>query len=258
MEAAKFTFAPVPATLSAFTAKERQETLQKWGMAETLKFYKFRFDQPFAAFDKEKFLKDFFNDPAVLSALQVQKSVSGAWGALGSAGQATRVVAEDVPCTYTSMEFFDRLYDCGVLRSTGHINGCIPDTVDGVQINNELAQILLVEDSEKYGEFTAADRSEFLFRLFSHLVVGGPLNQYDDYIAPYFDITKDLYKDLVTVSRDPATKAVVVTSPVVAVLAVDGLAPLFPLAPHRQNLCYISIHPGTRTVAVLYNAWVGD
>lgn len=44
---------------------------------------------------------------------KVLTSVRGTWGSLGAAGQATKVVREEVACTATSMAFFDRLYDCG-------------------------------------------------------------------------------------------------------------------------------------------------
>ena len=82
--------------------------------------------------------------------------------------------------------------------------------------------MLLLDSSDNFGEFSSDDRAQLLFRLFAHLVVGGPLNQvssqvshclilsalchestansiqFDDFIAPYFDLTKTLYKDLVT------------------------------------------------------------
>ena len=38
-------------------------------------------------------------------------------------------------------------------------------------------QILLQEDSDHYNTYTSADRNEFLFRLFKHLALGGPVNQ---------------------------------------------------------------------------------
>lgn len=80
-------------------------------------------------------------------------------------------------------------------------------------------QILLQEDSDHYDTYTSADRSEFIFRLFKHLVLGGPVNQvwpicstvfstlmcslvlcvqYEDAIQPYLDIAKLLYKELLT------------------------------------------------------------
>lgn len=34
-----------------------------------------------------------------------------------------------------------------------------------------------MEDSEKYDVFSPKDRSEFLFRVFLHITLGGPVNQ---------------------------------------------------------------------------------
>jgi len=53
-----------------------------------------------------------------------------------------------------------------------------------------------MKDSEHYKDFSEDERSELLFRLFRHLVVGGPLCQYEDSITPYIDTVKVLYKDL--------------------------------------------------------------
>ena len=44
-----------------------------------------------------------------------------------------------------------------------------------------------MEDSDTYAIFTAEDRSELLFRVFSHITLGGPVNQVDIY-------TPDLFK----------------------------------------------------------------
>jgi hypothetical protein len=70
-EAAKFTFVPVHEDLPALKAKETKETLAKWlvipmvfppwltwrGLLDTLRTYRFRFDQPVNALELEKFLK---------------------------------------------------------------------------------------------------------------------------------------------------------------------------------------------------------
>lgn len=61
-----------------------------------------------------------------------------------------------------------------------------------------LFQVLLNEDFEKYNIFTDEERDELLFRLFSHLCIGGGVCQYEDTITPYVQHTKLLYKDLVT------------------------------------------------------------
>ena len=76
-------------------------------------------------------------------------------------------------------------------------------------------QVLFCEDDDAYDAFSSADRSELLFHLLKHLIIGGPLNQvrpvfnfnlgthvpdalqYDDALAPYLEVTKTLYKELV-------------------------------------------------------------
>lgn len=58
-------------------------------------------------------------------------------------------------------------------------------------------QMLLIEDSDNFEAYNDDERSELLFKLFTHLVVGGPICQYEDNLQPYLDVTKSLYKDLV-------------------------------------------------------------
>jgi hypothetical protein len=45
--------------------------------------------------------------------------------------------------------------------------------VDGVAVADELRKLMLVEDSDHYDDYGAAEREEFIFRLMRHLVVGG-------------------------------------------------------------------------------------
>ena len=58
--------------------------------------------------------------------------------------------------------------------------------------------MILLEDSDNFECYSDAERSEVLFRLFSFFVIGGPICQYEDNVQPYLDITKSLYKDLIT------------------------------------------------------------
>jgi len=54
-----------------------------------------------------------------------------------------------------------------------------------------------MQDSDNYDMFTEEERSEFLFRVFRHLCLGGAVCQFEDTIQPYLDATKAVYKDLV-------------------------------------------------------------
>lgn len=76
--------------------------------------------------------------------------------------------------------------------------GCIPEYLDnGFVINQELGKVMLMDDSDHYDTFSEVDRNELIFKIFQHLTLGGPLNQYEDDIGPYFDTTKLFYKSLI-------------------------------------------------------------
>lgn len=57
--------------------------------------------------------------------------------------------------------------------------------------------MLLMEDSENYDVYSAAEKEEFLYQIFRHVCLGGALCQYEDSIEPYLTVTKAIYKDLV-------------------------------------------------------------
>ena len=69
--------------------------------------------------------------------------------------------------------------------------------VDGFEINQEMGKVVLMPESENYDVFSDDDRKELIFKIFQHLTLGGPLNQYEDSIGPYFDTTKAFYKALI-------------------------------------------------------------
>ena len=45
-------------------------------------------------------------------------------------------------------------------------------------------------------------KNEFIFKLFQHILIGGPICQHSDNVTEYYDIVKMLYKDLVAVAKD--------------------------------------------------------
>ena len=80
----------------------------------------------------------------------------------------------------------------GVVRKSGHIVKCFDEMVDDFLVSDELKkvkylllhikiittlQLLLDKDSQHYHIYSAQDREEFLFKIFQHLVLGGPVNQ---------------------------------------------------------------------------------
>lgn len=238
--------------------KDTKIFLQKWSLADSMRCTKFRFDQKFQPHEAESFLLDLFKDVKVLETIQVLTSAAGSWGPLGKADSLTKVVSTPVTCSATSMAFFDRLYECGVLHENGSICGCVPEVIDGLEIHNELDKVLFAQEDERFAVFSPADRSEFLFHIFKLLCYGGPLNQYEDGIGPYFDMAKKFYKELTSVSKTPGTGTVTINSSIFRIDALEGLTPLFPKPGHVQNTFVVSIDPQKRTVTLWYHAWCGD
>jgi hypothetical protein len=102
------------------------------------------------------------------------------------------------------MNFLDQLEEEGLIRNTGRIAPTFGEVVNSVEIVNLVRDAWLNEDGEHYPVFDEAMRRELLIQLFNMLVIGGSLNQYDDYVAPYRDCLKELYKELITVRKDGA------------------------------------------------------
>ncbi|PIK44303.1 hypothetical protein BSL78_18841 [Apostichopus japonicus] len=114
---------------------------------------------------------------------------------------AGKVEVTEIPCSVTSMTFFDRLTDQDVVRESGHIVKCFDDFYEDFTISDELRKMLLLEDSDNYEMYNDAERQEFLFLLFKHICLGGAVCQYEDFIEPYLTTTKVIYKDLVSVAK---------------------------------------------------------
>ena len=63
------------------------------------------------------------------------------------------------------------------MHPSGRIRGCLPEYVDDFTINSALWKLLLMEEDELWDLFGDDERAELLFRIFSHLCIGGAVNQ---------------------------------------------------------------------------------
>ncbi|XP_006628130.3 cilia- and flagella-associated protein 300 [Lepisosteus oculatus] len=230
--------------------RHTSELFMKWSMLGRITAQAFNFDQYFHPYKKHDFALDFFKDPCVKSNLKVLDA-SGLWKALDS--EITKVNVEAVPCTRTSMDLFDALYSCGILRPSGHIVKCFHDFYADF---DELRNMLLIEDSDNYEIICREDREEFLFRLFKHFCLGGELCQYEDVVDPYIETTKSVYKDLISVQKDPEMKEILVTSTVLKVSAYDDSGLCYPSCKdEEQTFAYFIVDPFKRHVYVLYHCF---
>jgi hypothetical protein len=81
-----------------------------------------------------------------------------------------------------------------------------------IEIADLLRECILKEESEHYELFDSLDKKELLYKLFTLLVLGGGVCQYEDSIDVYFEFTKQIYKNLVTVKKDADTQKVFIDS----------------------------------------------
>ncbi|XP_070538186.1 cilia- and flagella-associated protein 300-like [Ptychodera flava] len=253
----QFSFTPLEGKrVKTLEDKETQDLLMKWNLKDRLTVQFYSFNNHFQSYLKDDFFLDFFQDPNVFGTLQAA-SDSGSFGPIGTA--ASKVEVTSVPCTILSMTFFDRLYTEGIVRDSDQICKCFDEYHEGIQISDELRKMLLLEDSDNYEEYSDDEREQFLFRLFQHLCIGGPVCQFEDSIKPYLNTTKSLYKDLISVQKDPNTKQLNITSLVYSLNAQDkdGYS-IYPAdKEHIQTFAYAVVDPLKRQVAILYHKYGG-
>ncbi|XP_020651668.3 cilia- and flagella-associated protein 300 isoform X1 [Pogona vitticeps] len=239
----------------ALENRDIRERLLKWSMDGRITVQAFSFDQNFKGYQRDDFLMAFFNHPEVNSNLKLL-SASGEWTTLDT--NVRKVEAKSVLCTQVSMSFFDRLYSEGVVRENGNIVKCFDEYHNDILIGDELRKVLLLEDSDHYDLYSHTDREEFIFCVFKHLCLGGALCQYEDDLGPYLETTKALYKDLVSVQKDPETKEINIISTVFKVCAYDANGLCYPSSnSHEQNFAYLIVNPLKRHVYVLYHSFGG-
>uniref|UniRef100_A0A672FJ35 Cilia- and flagella-associated protein 300 n=1 Tax=Salarias fasciatus TaxID=181472 RepID=A0A672FJ35_SALFA len=234
-----FSFKTLPTKKFSFLQdKEVTEFLMKWSMLGRISAHSYSFDHNFSSYSSDRFVQCFFRDPIVASSLR--RVEAGVWVPVGMLLSVSVAV---VPCTKVSMDLFDPLYSCGILRPSGHILKCFHDVYPDY---DELRQVL-DEDSEHYGVLGREQRGEFLFLLFKHLCLGGELCQYEDTIDPYISVTKKIYKDLISVQKDPETKKISVVSTVLKVCARDESGRRFPgTQEEEQTFAYLIVDPFKR------------
>ncbi|XP_060566475.1 cilia- and flagella-associated protein 300-like [Ruditapes philippinarum] len=235
--------------------RDNKELLTKWGMQGNLLAQMYTFDQPFQSYQKDEFVLDFMRDPAVTSTLKVP-SGKGTSAAVGTAAESVGV--ESVPCSILSMSFFDKLYGT-VVRESGHVLKCFDEFYEDFTISDELRKMLLSEESDHYEVYNESEKSQFLFCLFKHICLGGQICQYEDTIDAYLDITKSLYKDLISVQKNADTKLLNITSSVFKFKAMDKEGELFfpDRKLHDQTFSYLIVDPFKRHVIVLSHVFAG-
>ncbi|XP_061653653.1 cilia- and flagella-associated protein 300 isoform X2 [Phyllopteryx taeniolatus] len=243
-----FSFRPIPSRKFSFLEeKETVALLMKWSMLGRLSAETFSFDQKFHLYDSERFVLCFFTDVSVLSSVRMTST----WKPLEK--PVVSVDVEVVPCTKVSMDLLDPIYTCGIVAPSGHIGRCFHDVYPDY---DKLREMLQDEDSENYHIMGSAERGELLFRLFKHLCLGGELNQYEDTVEPYISVTKKLYKELISVQKDPESKKIGVVSAVLKVHVYDESGQCHPgRRDEEQTFAYLMVDPYKHHVTLLSHSY---
>jgi len=245
-----FSFVPAALTLKSFESKEAKALLQKWNMDTHYTAASFRFNKRFSEDDVDQFLGAFFNDTCVRSSVKVATSRT----MTHILGEAKSLTWKRMKTNVTNMSFFDRLRDEGLVTASGSIRKCMEEIYDGVTSGDLVREMLLNEDSEHFFIYDDDEREELLFHVFKSLAIGGSMCQWEDAIAPYEKMAKNVYRDLLTVHKSKSTGKIECSTVVIRVLDADG----FSLFPHTSdhNICYLAIDSLKSTVTIWYHAFV--
>jgi hypothetical protein len=240
-----FKFHHLPeAQYGSFGNPSIQPLLDKWGFGPDMVMCTFRVEQHVAADNMQAMLEAFFRDRLVTGVLHRLT------GLRVLSPDRVRVHWQQMGTQVVSMSFLNKFEECGAIGSSGHIRGRIEEDVDGVPILNLVREVILMEESELYDAFSEKDRKEFLFKIFSHLIFGGASNQYEDHVEEYFKVTKEVYKDLLTVRRNDAGD-VEVLSTIASIVSLGEGGVLFPKE-SPLNFFYVIYDPLMRHIKCWY------
>ncbi|ORZ34722.1 hypothetical protein BCR44DRAFT_33548 [Catenaria anguillulae PL171] len=255
---------------SESTANDVPDLLEKWGFSSDHSYFRrIVYDPYLAPQQHEAFLAQLLSDASVRSELKVVTS-SDALSSAGSALDPESVKFLPLSVTRTDLSLFDGLFDVGIVRKSGTIVKCFDDhfspmyTPDApttqlhnepgdTVISDELRRCLLDSTHNSFDDvFERQDRNELLFHLFAHLVLGGRVNQFEDEVGPYFEVTKAIYREMVSVTKQTDGQ-LTIHGHAYAIVPKDSSSSLFPMR-HRQNFMIVTINPHRRFVTVWYHA----
>ena len=282
----------------AFTDASSRSFLRKWDLDTHARVARFRYTKPFHRMDADEFVRDFFDSDVVNEHFRVLDRAKR-WR---SVREIVRDAGEDeedeerdanakkdeektktrrpiavasasyakTPCSAVSMSLFDRLRDDTPeprITRAGDSDALvrkIEETIDGFAVGDNLRACLVDACDENHETlFSDSEKAEFLFRVFSHLVLGGSMCQYEETLSPYEDVAKAVYKSLVRAKKDGDGAAV--ASDVYSATAIvparrrdekKKRRVALPRPNHAQNFCYLCVDPWRRHVTVWYHAHV--
>lgn len=153
------------------------------------------------------------------------------------------------------MAFFDPLVDVGIMTKEGNLRRCMDEIYDGSTVSDQLKDLFVNPDSScALNDAFPLDtkQQELLFHLMRVLVIGGALNQSDDRFAPYEELTRSLYRALISVKKNAVDRSAIdVTSRAFAVQHKE----LF-RSQSRFCACVVVLDPKKRWATILHQTFV--
>ena len=229
--------------LPCLNDRDAKEMLLQWNLDQTMTISRFRFTGAFdqnADGDYDRLMKDFVRDTSCGAKL----------GFIGTPEVPTIVEMLRLSTDVMSMSFFDRLEEADITRN-GLIKGCFEEIYDGISVGDKLRDMLVNDDSENASLFTENEKKELIFVLFRMLVVGGSMAQPDTKIERYCELTKVLYKDLLTVFKNPASGEVSIAGRCYKLERVAGIEYFNDPEKEKQNLLIFVVDPMKKVVTTL-------
>ncbi|KAF7232080.1 hypothetical protein EG68_05540 [Paragonimus skrjabini miyazakii] len=115
---------------------------------------------------------------------------------------------------------------------------------------------LLDENSELSYVLTEKEKSEFLYKIFFHLSIGGELCQNEDNINEYAEFARKIYRDIISVQKNAETKELQIVSLVYKVRAEDESGAVFPSdVEHVNTFAYVIVDPFKRNAILLHHVF---
>ncbi|KAF7997894.1 hypothetical protein HCN44_009292 [Aphidius gifuensis] len=231
-----------------------KKLIEKWGLHLSIQNY--LFNETFHEYHKYHLAEEFFKSDIVAKSLKTWTSNN--YKIQGFV--ASKVETKQISCSVVSMSFFDKLKDPknNIVYESGSIRQRYETEINGIMVSDNLRSMLIDEESDEYSIYSTDERDEFIFKIFQMLVLGGEYCQYEDYLQPYLDCTKKIYKDFVKVYTEPSTNDLAISTMILQVVAErDGKA-YFPNDPdHLQNIGYLLVDSNNREITTLIHQYKG-
>ena len=166
--------------------------LFKWGLSDSLKVNKFRYNMEFQSHNSKNFMS------SLLSLCEVQTASKVSCKADSKIGYSQK------RCSLLNTNFIDCFEESNCIGKDGYLKQIMPIYYGDREISTKILQMIMkveVEDESEL-EFMTEFENEFLFCLLKLLLVGGKFNQWDSHVDNYREVVKSIYKEVARLFKE--------------------------------------------------------